>query len=119
MSSEQDGSTWSLIHAAALHADKTVFNHVHATDTMFTAEFIQLFHDTKRIQAFTIQSHTITLLEFKLQIFRLIRSILRRCTQEEHIFILDSRSIEPRIFQHTALIADMQQVAVHRIWLGC
>ncbi|MNI47671.1 hypothetical protein D3C73_1022020 [compost metagenome] len=119
MSGEQDRSTWSFIHTTALHSDKTILNHVHASDTMFSAEFIQLFHNAKRVQALTIQSHAFSLFEFKLQIFRLIRSILRRCTQEEHIFIFGSGGIEPRVLQYTALIANMQQVAVHRIWLRC
>ncbi|MOA36530.1 hypothetical protein D3C78_1580590 [compost metagenome] len=54
MSSEQNGSTWSLIHAAALHADKTIFHHIHTTDTMLASKLIQLLHNAKWVQTLTI-----------------------------------------------------------------
>ena len=44
VSGEQDRTAWSLVHAAALHADETVLNHIDTADAMLAAELIQLLH---------------------------------------------------------------------------
>ena len=37
-----------FVHAAAFHADEPVFDHVHAADTVFTAQLVERLHDPER-----------------------------------------------------------------------
>jgi len=46
---------------------------------------------------------------------RLVRSILGRHAQPEHVLVLLVTRVEPGILQDSAFVADMQQIAVHRI----
>ena len=46
-----------------------------------------------------------------------IRCIFGRRAQAEHVFVLLVARVEPWIFQNTAFVTDVQQVAVHRIGL--
>ncbi|MNM62174.1 hypothetical protein D3C81_734970 [compost metagenome] len=84
---------------------------------MLAAQLVQLLHHLKRIQRLAVQRYTVTLQEFKLQIFRFVRRVFRRVRQQEHFLVLRSAGVEPRVLQHAALIADVQQVAVHGIRL--
>ncbi|MNN60522.1 hypothetical protein D3C81_1757120 [compost metagenome] len=84
---------------------------------MLAAQLVQLLHHREWIQPIAVQRNAVALLELQLQIFWLIRRILRRCAKQEHVFVLRRGRVEPWILQHAAFIADMQQVTVHRIRL--
>ncbi len=43
VSGEQDRSARCFVHAAALHADETVLDHIDASDAMLAAKLVQAF----------------------------------------------------------------------------
>ncbi|MNR15976.1 hypothetical protein D3C85_1325400 [compost metagenome] len=86
---------------------------------MLAAELIEGLHHAQRAELLAIHGNHVALNELKLYIFRFIRCVLRRYTQKVHVLAVLCTCIEPRIFQHSTLIANVQQIAVGRIRLGC
>ena len=117
MGKVQDRSPGGLVDTAALHPDKAVFHHVDTSYTMTTTDFVEGLHHAERIEFLTVHSHAISLNEIKGHDLGLVRGGLRARRKFEHARILGSKGIEPRILQDTALVADVEQVSVHRVGL--
>ena len=113
----QDRATGGLIDTTALHTDKTVLDHVNATDAMTAADLVQCLHDGQRIERLAIDGHTVSLDEIERDHLGLVRGLFRTGREFEHPTICRSKGVEPRILQDSALIADVEQIAVHRVGL--
>ena len=89
MSGEQDRTAWCLVHAAALHADETVLDHIDTANAMLAAELIQASPSlASGAKLLTVHRNTVACFKLKLDVFRLIRCIFWRNAQDVHAFVL-------------------------------
>ncbi len=72
----QDRAAGRLIHAADLHADEAVLDHVHAADAVFAAELVQRLHHAERGQRLAVHGDAVALLEIERDVLRLVRRVL-------------------------------------------
>ena len=72
-----------------------------------------------RLHLFAIYCYAIALFKFKLYIFRLIWSVFGGNRKFEHFFIFLYGRIEPRVFQDSGFVGNMQHVPIHGVWLFC
>src|SRR5215469_10317040 len=103
----------SLIHSSRLHADESVLEQVDPSDSMLAADLVQFVQKGRGGQAVPINRYRYPCLEVDLDIARLVGRALRRAGQYEYVL----RWLGPRVLEYSALIADVHQIAVHRIGL--
>ena len=76
----QNRAAGSFVNAAALHSDEAILDNVDATDAMFAAKSVQRLHNAQRRERFAVHFHAVSVLEPKIDIFRLVRRVFRRNT---------------------------------------
>ena len=108
----EDGAARSLIHAAALHADQTVFHHVHDADTVSAAQLVELLDEFHSAQLFAVDSGGNALLKVDGHVFRLGREPAReRNAQLQEVGVVILRLVG-RVFQIEALVGEVPQVFI-------
>ena len=107
----QDGAAGGLINAAGLHTYQTVFYHIDDTNAVFCTFPVQVIQQGGGRQLLTVHLYRGTLYELDLDVGRLVGSILG-CVADHQHFIL---GLIGRILQIHTLVAQVPQVAVHRI----
>jgi hypothetical protein len=55
--------------------------------------------------------------EEDLDVLRFVRGVLRGDGKHVHVAHFGDGAVEPRVFQHAALEADVEEVAIHRVRL--
>ena len=108
---EHDGAAGRLVATAGLHADITVLDDVEAADAIFTADAIQLGQDLGRSHVLAVDGNDVALAVGQLDIGRCVWSCFRRDSPLPHVLFM----LGPGVFQHTALVGDVQQVGIHGI----
>ena len=108
-----DGAAGGFVHAAGLDAHKAVLDHVHATDAVLAAKFVQLHHDLGGRQGFAVHGNRIAVLEGDGDVFGFIGGLLERDGHDVGGF----EGFFPRIFKLAAFEAAMEHVAVHAVVL--
>ena len=111
MALEHDGAARGLVAAARLHADVAVLDYVQAPDAVLATNLVQIGQHFGRGHVLAIDGNDVALAVSQLDVGRRIRRRLRRTGPTPHVLFV----LGPGIFQHTALVGDMQQVGVHRI----
>ena len=107
-----------LVHAPRFDADIPVFDHIHAANGVFAADFVEIQQDVERrlfdravvrVRHFDRQA----VLKFDFQQRFPIRRGLRRNGQREHVL---SRA-QHRVFQNSGFVADVHDVFVFAVRL--
>src|SRR5579872_34090 len=111
MAVEQHRHAGRLVHAARFDADIAILHQVDAPDAVAPRDLISALDDGRRSEPLAIDRDRIALRIFDLDILGLVRRILRRNGQAEHILI----GLAPRILEDAALVADVHKVAIHRV----
>src|SRR5215467_3024922 len=109
----EDRHPRSLIHTSRLHSNESVLEQVDPSDSMLAADLVQLVQKGRGGQAVPINRHRYPCLEVDLDIARLVGRALGRAGQYEYVL----RRLGPRVLEYSSLIADVHQIAVHRIGL--
>ena len=114
----EDRAAGGFVNATALHADEAVFDHVHAADAVFAAEFVEGVHHGERVEFFAVHGGAKAALEFELDILGKVGRILRQHGQRGEILaVLEVAGVIPRVFEDAGLVGDVEEVAIHRIRL--
>ena len=91
----EDGAAGRFIHAAALHADQTVFYHIGNADAVLAAQFVEGCDHSGTVQLFAVERHGNALFKGQGDIGRLVGSLFRRNAHFENLVI---HRLVPRIF---------------------
>ena len=111
MRSQQNATSWRLVAAAGLHPHVAVFNDIGATNAVSPAPLIELRQYLGSSQYLTVDRHHVAVLKGQDQFLRLIGRGFRAHRPAPHVFL----GRDPGVFQHIALVGDMQQVGVHGV----
>ena len=77
MRCHQDGSARSLINTTGFHADNTVLYDIDDSDSVLSADLVQLGDDLGNLHCFSVECFRNTLLECHGDLSFFIRSLLR------------------------------------------
>ena len=113
----KDRAARGFVDPARLHPDKPVFDHVDPADPVFPAKFVQLLHHREGSEFLPVHGDADPAVEFEGDDLRLVRRFLRGNREFEHPSVRRREGIEPRVLHDAGLVADMQQVPVHRVRL--
>ncbi|MNQ88364.1 hypothetical protein D3C85_1036220 [compost metagenome] len=108
---EHDGAAGGLVAAAGLHADIAVLDDVEAADAVDAADAVQLGEHLGRSHVFTVDGDDVAVAVGQLDVGGDIRRFFRGSGPLPHVFFV----LGPGVFQHAALIGDVQQVGVHGV----
>src|SRR5690606_39664967 len=108
---EHDGTAGRLVAAAPLHANVAVLDDVEAADTVGAADAVQLGEYLGRGHVLAVDGDDVALAVGQLDVGRGIRGLLRGDGPLPHVFFV----LGPGVFQHAALVGDVQQVGVHGV----
>ena len=111
MRSQQNAASWRLVAAAGLHPHVAVFNDIGTTNAVSPAPLIELRQYLRCGQHLTVDRHHVAVLKGQDQFLRLIGRGFRAHRPAPHVFL----GRDPGVFQHIALVRDMQQVGVHGV----
>ncbi len=114
MSIVQNRHAGRFVHAAALHADEAVLDHVDAADAVAAADLIELFHNAQRRELLAVHGDRHALLERNRDRFHFVRRGLRR---HRHAEVDQFDAVDHQVFQLAGFVADVQAVLVARIRL--
>ena len=138
MADVEDGAAGGFVDAAAFHADEAVFHHVDAADAVATAEAVEQLHDAEGgVEGVTIplsggcdaegggelgefgvlEADGVAFFEEDFDVFGFVRGVFGGDGEDVHVTHFGDGAIEPRVFQHAAFEADVEEVAVHRVGL--
>ena len=107
----QNGAAGGFIYTAGLHANQTVFYHIHNAHAVGSALGVQVINQSGRAKLLAVYLNGNTLNKLDLDVSGGIGSLLRRGADHQH-FIL---GLVGRVFQIHTLMAQMPQVAVHGV----
>ncbi|BBG29740.1 sugar kinases, ribokinase family [Zymobacter palmae] len=108
---QHDGAPWGFVAPTGFHAYIAVLDDIQTTDTVFATQTVQFGQQLVRCQFLAIQRNRITVAVGDFEVGRSIRSLLGADTPTPHVIF----RFGPRVFQHAALIGDVQQVGIHRV----
>ncbi|CTQ74892.1 hypothetical protein LAX5112_04027 [Roseibium alexandrii] len=106
---QQDRTARGLIDAAALHADKPVFDHVQAANAVVAAIVVELCEQCGRGHFFAVQRNRVTFFEADLDFCDNVRGFSRVNGALEYIV----RRFLVRVFQNLSFGRRVQHVGVH------
>ena len=107
----QDGAGGGFVHAAALHADKTVLNDIQLANAILAADLVQVLNQGNTVHLLAVHSGGNALLKVDGNIGRGIRCLLRGNTQLQEAGLVVLR-LQRRLFEVQTLVAQMPQVLV-------
>src|SRR6266487_4170890 len=103
----QNRNARSLVNSARFHSHETVLYQIDSSNAMFAAYFIQFRQQSNRIEPLAVDRNRFATFESDLEIFSFVLRILRRTRDLKNVL----RRLSPRIFENSALIRNMHQVA--------
>ena len=112
MGEVEDGATGGLVHAAALHADEAVLDHIDAADAMAAADLIEGAHDAEGVEFLAVDGDAVALAELEFSVLGLVRSVFRGHGELEHGLVRRMEGVHPRILEDAGFERDMEEVAV-------
>ena len=107
----QDGAGGGFVHAAALHADKTVLNDIQLANAILAADLVQVLNQGNTVHLLAVHSGGNALLKVDGNIGRGIRCLLRGNTQLQEAGLVVLR-LQRGLFEVQTLVAQMPQVLV-------
>ena len=107
----EDSSGGSLVYAAALHADETVLNYVEQSDSVLSAELVQLLNESYRVALNSVNRDRNTLFKMNRHICGLVGSLFGRYAEFEEAFLVVVRLVRRRLEVET-LVRQVPDVLV-------
>src|SRR5690606_22354373 len=108
---EHDGAAGGFVAAAGLHAHVAVLHDVQATDAVGAADLVEPGEHGGRAHLDAVDGDDVALAVGQLDVGRGVGGLLRGDGPAPHVFLV----LGPGVFQHAALIGDVQQVGVHGV----
>src|SRR5882724_11377515 len=101
MSCVQDCHPWSFVHSSAFHPDEPILNQIDSPHSVLRPDPVKRIQQICRGEWLSVDRDRNAYLEFDLEGFGVIRSVLWRASHSEHA----GWRLGPRILQYSALIA--------------
>ncbi len=105
-----DRAARRFVRATALHADVSILDDVETTDAVLATDPVELGQHLGGAHSLAVDGHDVALVVGELDVGGLVRRSLGAGGPTPHLL----RRLEPRILERSALVADVQQVGVHR-----
>src|SRR5262249_15216240 len=102
-----------LVDPARLHADEAILDEVDPADAVLAGDLVEPGQHLDRAEPLAVDRDRVAALELDLEDARLGRRVLGIARALEHLRI----GLAPRILEHAALVAGVQQVAIDRVRL--
>ena len=84
----KDCAAGRLVHAAAFHSDKAVFNHIDDTDAVFAAQVVELFDNLRRGHLLAVHRDRHALFKADRDIRRRVGGLLRRNAHLQDLVVI-------------------------------
>src|SRR5690606_36078038 len=108
---EHDGAAGGFVAAAGLHAHVAVLHDVQATDAVGAADLVEPGEHGGRAHLDAVDGDDVALAVGQLDVGGGVGGLLRGDGPAPHVFLV----LGPGVFQHAALIGDVQQVGVYGV----
>ena len=110
----EDRAAGRLVDAARLHADEAILDDVDAADAVLAAELVQVREQRSGTMRVTVDGDGVAAL-----VARWSRSAARpaRPAASRVSRNMSALGLAPRILEDAALVADVEEVAIHRVRL--
>ncbi len=108
---EHDGAAGGFIATARFHPDIAVFHDVRPTDAVRAAQLVQAGQYGGGRQRLAVDRHDVAVTVAQFEIKRLVGGLFRRHRPTPHRLI----RLAPWVFQHAALVGNVQEIRIHRI----